>query len=274
MQGSRKKNPPSPETGLSCALQVCALASGSKGNAIYVSDGETRILIDAGLSGIEIRRRLERRKLAAETLDAIVVSHEHIDHIKGVGVLARKFDLPVYMTPQTAAAAAPVMGKVTSTVHFSCGRAFQINELVIHPFSTSHDATDAAGFTISANGAKMGIATDLGIATRMVREHLKGSSLVIVEANHDLTMLEQGPYPWPVKQRIKSRMGHLSNVDSRDLIGEILHSNLKHVILGHLSDTNNTPETALRDVGPVLSGCRACLSVAVQDQCGELIDIE
>ena len=251
-------------------LVLCPLASGSKGNAIYISDGRTAILIDAGLSGIEIQRRLQHRGLAAADIDAIVVSHEHSDHIKGVGILARKLNIPVYITEKTHRAAASSLGKIKEAEHFACGRAFQINDLIIHPFSTSHDAEDPAGFTVSRNGIKMGIATDLGIATRMVKEHLKGSSLVIIEANHDVTMLETGPYPWPLKQRIKSRLGHLSNMDSRELIAEIKHPNLKHVILGHLSDTNNTPEKAVRDVGPALSDGKVHLDVAVQDRCGKI----
>ena len=179
-------------------LRICALASGSKGNAIYISNGLTSILVDAGLSGIEIQRRLDQCKISAKDINAIVVSHEHTDHIKGVGVLSRKFNLPVYITQKTKHSAENLLGKIHQTEYFTCGRAFQIHDLIIHPFSTSHDAEDPVGFTISHNGIKMGIATDLGIATRMVKEHLKGSSLVIIEANHDVTMLETGPDPWPV----------------------------------------------------------------------------
>ena len=251
-------------------LTVCVLASGSKGNAIYVSDGETSILIDAGLSGIEIERRLRKRNLQAECLDAIIVSHEHSDHIKGVGVLSRRYDLPVYISDPTRTEAAGILGSIQRTESFVCGSTFQINGLSIHPFSTSHDAGDPAGFTIERNGLKIGLATDLGIATQMVKEHLKGSALLLLEANHDIAMLENGPYPWPVKQRIKSRVGHLSNVDSRDLLGEIKHSGLQQVILGHLSETNNTPETAAREIGPVLAGCKTKLNIATQDQCGEV----
>ena len=271
---SSKTSPESPAQASGSRLTVCTLASGSKGNAIYVSNGQTSILIDAGLSGIEIQRRLDKHRISANEIDAIVVSHEHTDHIKGVGVLSRKFNLPVYITQKTKQSAETVLGKIEQTEHFTCGRAFQIQDLILHPFSTSHDAEDPAGFTISHNGIKMGIATDLGIATRMVKEHLKGSSLVIIEANHDVTMLETGPYPWPVKQRIKSRLGHLSNTDSKELLSDIQHPNLKHVILGHLSDTNNTPEKAIRDVSPALSNGKIRLDVAVQDRCGKMITIK
>jgi phosphoribosyl 1,2-cyclic phosphodiesterase len=255
-------------------LTVCVLASGSKGNAVYLSDGVTAILIDAGLSGIEIQRRLQERGLSASCLNAIIVSHEHTDHIRGVGVIARRFHIPVYLTEKTKIAAEPIIGALDRTETFVCGTTFRINALSIHPFSTSHDAVDPAGFTFRRNHIKVGLATDLGIATGMVKNHLKDSRLVIVEANHDVAMLENGPYPWPVKQRIKSRLGHLSNTDSRDLLGDMAHPFLEHVILGHLSDTNNTPEQALRDVAPALSGLDTQLHVALQDHCGDLLCIK
>ena len=134
----------------------------------------------------------------------------------------------------------------------------------IIPFSTSHDAEDPAGFTIVNNGLKIGIATDLGIATAMVKERLKQCQLLILEANHDPEMLIKGPYPWPLKQRIQSRVGHLSNRDSRELLSTLKHADLQHVILAHLSETNNTPRKALHDVGPALDDSRAQLHVATQ----------
>ena len=251
-------------------LAVCVLASGSKGNAIYVSDGRTAILVDAGLSGREIERRLQSRGLRAEDLSALVLSHEHADHVQGVGVLSRRFRLPVYITRRTAAAAYR-LGNVSKTVYFECGESFQIADLNIHPFALSHDAEDPAGFCIHSNGLKLGIVTDLGVVTSMVREHLKGCHALVLEANHDDDMLLNGPYPWPLKQRIRSRMGHLSNNDSSSLLSDILHDRLKHVILAHLSETNNTPEKALRSFAPSLTGSRTQLHVARQDRCGELI---
>ncbi|MBW2634650.1 MAG: MBL fold metallo-hydrolase, partial [Deltaproteobacteria bacterium] len=130
------------------------------------------------------------------------------------------------------------------------------------------------GFTISRNGQKIGIATDLGIATAMVKQNLKGCNLLILEANHDPEMLMNGPYPWPLKQRIKGRTGHLSNQASGELLSELKHDKLQHVILAHLSETNNTPAKALREVGPALEGCQARIHVATQDLCGELLDLE
>lgn len=255
-------------------LQICILASGSKGNAIHVSDGETSILIDAGLSGKEIERRLRSRGLRPEDLTALVVSHEHGDHTRGIGVLSRRYNLPVYISPATHRAAAAHLRKLPAPVPFEPGRPFIINRLTIHPFATSHDAEDPAGFTVSTDGLKVGIATDLGIATAMVKTHLQGCALLILEANHDPEMLLSGPYPWPLKQRVRGRTGHLSNPASRDLLGDLLHERLSHVILAHLSEQNNTPEKALREVGPVLQNSRAMLTVAAQHTCGRVFRVE
>jgi phosphoribosyl 1,2-cyclic phosphodiesterase len=256
-------------------LSVCVLASGSKGNAIYVSDGRTALLVDAGLSGVEIERRLAAANLSGDRLDALIVSHEHSDHIRGVGVMARRYRVPVYISPKTARAAAPLLGRIDDLRHFDIGRSFSINGLEIHPFSTSHDACDPAGFTIGCNRFKMGIATDLGIATGMVKHHLKKCDLLVLEANHDPTMLIEGPYTWPLKQRIKSRNGHLSNEESRDLLAELNHDGLCHVILAHLSEINNTPEKALRAVQQAVANCDAApqLHLACQNRCTDLLTL-
>ena len=255
-----------------CHLTVCVLASGSKGNAIYVSDGETAVLVDAGLSGVEIQRRMAVADLSPDSLSAIVVSHEHGDHIRGVGVLSRRYGLPVYISPHTHQASGAQLGKLHAIRHFEIGRSFSINALTLHPFATSHDAEDPAGFTIARNGRKVGIATDLGIATGMVKQHLRECALLVLEANHDPAMLINGPYPWPLKQRIKSRSGHLSNEDSGGLLAELKHDGLCHVVLAHLSETNNTPAKALEAVEQALgNGHRSFhLHVACQDRCSGL----
>jgi phosphoribosyl 1,2-cyclic phosphodiesterase len=248
------------------------LASGSRGNAIYLSDGVTRVLIDAGLSGVEIERRLKSRGLSAQDLDALVVSHEHSDHIQGVGVLSRKYRIPVYINEKTREAA-PQLGKLGEQRSFACGTDFMIEDIRVHPFPISHDAADPSGFTLSRGNVKIGIATDLGVATTMVKEHLRGCALLVLEANHDPVMLAEGPYPWPLKQRIKGRTGHLANEDTRSLLHELQHDGLRHVILAHLSDTNNTPERAYAAVVPALTHCRPNLSVALQRKCGDIISI-
>ena len=255
-------------------LGVCILASGSKGNAIFISSGDTSLLIDAGLSGIEIERRLRSRGLDPKNIDAILVSHEHSDHIQGVGVLSRRYKLPVYINSKTREAAVSQLGNLHDFKKFECGSMFTINDLSIHPFSISHDAEDPCGFTVNRNGTKIGIATDLGIATSMVKEHLKGCTLLILEANHDEQMLINGPYPWPVKQRIKSRTGHLSNAASKTLLNELQHDGLKHVMLAHLSETNNTPQKAVNEVARALTRCTARIDVAIQDKCGALFRLK
>lgn len=258
-----------------CTLTVCVLASGSKGNAVYVSDGETSLLVDAGLSGIQIERRMAAAGLRSDALKAIVVSHEHSDHIRGVGVLSRRYKLPVYISSRTQGAAGHQLGRLHEICPFEIGRPFTINDMMIHPFSTSHDAEDPAGFTFSRNGRKVGIATDMGIATGMVRQHLKSCDLLVLEANHDPDMLINGPYPWPLKQRIKSRNGHLSNEDTGHLLAEIQHDGLCHVILAHLSETNNTPEKALQAVELALGASNGDRSfeihVACQEKCGGVL---
>lgn len=250
---------------------VCTLASGSRGNAIYLSSGISSILIDAGLSGIELERRMQARGLSPKRLDAILVSHEHADHIHGVGVMSRRYKLPVYMTEKTRDSLPHSIGKISAIRTFHPGVRFALNDLLIDPFSVSHDAADPSGFTFACNGLKVGLATDLGIATALVKERLKGCRLLILETNHDLRMLEEGPYPWPLKQRIKSRLGHLGNEASRDLLGALVHEGLSHVILAHLSQTNNCPEKAVAAVAPVLNASRTQLTVALQDEPGKVV---
>lgn len=253
------------------ALSVCVLASGSKGNAVWISDGETHVLFDAGLSGKEIEARMAARGLCPQNLSALVLSHEHADHQQAVGVLSRRFGIRVHATEKTFRAASPVVKKPAGLSHFSPGKAFAIGSLSVCPFSTSHDAADPTGFTITGAGVKIGLATDLGVATNLVAHHLSGCRALLLESNHDPRMLMDGPYPWHLKQRVKGRTGHLSNQDSRDLLGRVISPDTSHVVLCHLSETNNTPEAALSAVAPALSGHRAHLSAASQDRPGQVI---
>ena len=181
----------------------------------------------------------------------------------GVERLCRRYRLPVYLTPGTLHAAA-TLRELPETRTFDCGRPFRVGTLTVHPFSISHDAQDPAGFTIGVNGSRIGIATDLGHVTALVREHLRGCRLLILEANHDPGMLMDGPYPWFLKQRIRSRVGHLSNQESCRLLEEVLHPALEQVVLAHLSETNNTPAKALTEMSTLLSGTSVRLSAASQ----------
>jgi len=254
--------------------QVCVLASGSKGNVVYVSNGKTAILVDAGLSGSEIERRLRSRDIYPDSLDAIVVSHEHRDHIQGVGVLSRRFGLPVHITAPTLAVAGARLGPLPKVRGFTRGASFCIGTLSIHPFPLSHDAADPVGFTIQDGNAKIGIATDLGVATQLVCHHLEGCTLMVLEANHDVRMLHEGPYPWEVKQRITSRLGHLSNEASRDLLDKVCHEGLDHVIVAHMSETNNEPDRALSVVQEVTSHDGIQFSLASQHSAGDMITLD
>jgi phosphoribosyl 1,2-cyclic phosphodiesterase len=254
-------------------FQVCMLASGSRGNAIYLAAGRTAILFDAGLSGKELERRMRERQLSPAGLSAIVVSHEHSDHIHGVGVLSRRYQLPVYISPATGKAAADHLGRLHQVRPFCCGKSFALDDVVIHPFSVSHDAEDPAGFTVSHQDHKIGIATDLGIATGMVIQHLQRCDMLVLESNHDPQMLIEGPYPWHLKQRIKGRSGHLSNLDAMHLLKEIQHSRLAWVILAHLSQQNNHPEKALQTVRQAMDEncCNPRFYVAAQDVVSEVL---
>lgn len=254
-------------------LIVCSLGSGSRGNATYISDGKTSVLIDAGFSAKELERRMVSKGIAPESLNAIVISHEHADHINGVSLLSRKYNIPVCVSSETYKAASPKIGSVFEIRQFVPGSCFAIDDLTIHPFSISHDAKDPCGFTIRRNGTKIGIATDLGIATNVVREHLKGCRVLILEANHDPEMLMNGPYPWFLKQRVRGRTGHLSNHDTAKLLKEILHDGLTHVVLGHISQKNNTVEKALGIVGEAINTSQITLCASVQDRAGEMMRI-
>ncbi len=253
-------------------ISVCPLASGSRGNSLLVCCGRHSILIDAGLSGIEIERRLAARDVSAESLKAIVVTHEHADHVKGVGVLSRRYDIPVHINRETHRAASHI-GTISDIHFFKCGTSFKIGDIRINPFTVSHDAADPSALTLEYGGNKIGVATDMGVATNVVKEHLKGSTLVYIEANHDPEMLINGPYPWHLKQRIKSREGHLSNIDSRELLSLLKKDRLKHVILAHLSEENNSPRKARQTAMEGLDKSAVTVDVAMPHTPGRVITL-
>jgi len=257
---------------INSSFSICPLASGSKGNSLFVSCCNNCILIDAGLSGVEIERRLSAINIDPESLTAIIITHEHSDHVKGAGILSRRFQLPVYISKKTYQACSH-LGKIEDIRFFECGVPFEMDQILISPFSISHDAKDPVGLTLEYNGHKIGIATDLGIATSLVKEHLKNSHILYLESNHDLEMLINGPYPWHLKQRIKGRTGHLSNSDAKMLVSELKTDHLKHVILAHLSEENNCPEKAALEVSKSLNASDISLHVAGPDQPGKVIKL-
>ena len=309
-------------------VRFTVLASGSKGNSTVVSGGRTRVLVDAGLSCRELFRRMKMAGEDPETLDAIIITHEHQDHINGLAVTARKLGIPVYFTeathrawmrwltprrtmtyaqwmeqcrkqsaerqaeanaaedgepdePETASiaenaipetiaadgvapAATPAKDDTTwlpAVEYFVAGRQFSIGDITLSPFTIPHDAADPVGFVLQAEGVRMGFATDLGYIPPNVKAQLKGVDLLLLESNHDLEMLRDGPYPWSVKQRVLSRVGHLSNDAAAEFLsGGGYDGQAAYVILAHLSESNNLPELARVAADRALSGRASLLA--------------
>ena len=209
---------------------------------------KSKLLIDIGLSLKELKSRLELINTVPEDIDAVIVSHEHTDHIRGVGAFSRRYGTNIYINYPTLKKAAYQIKKIKNIHEFDSAEKFVINDVTITPFSVSHDAADPVGFTIETDGRKIGIATDLGVATNLVKTNLIGCDLLIIESNHDREMMMNGPYPWFLKQRIRSRHGHLSNNDALELISEVICEKTKHVMLAHLSETNNNEEKVCNNV--------------------------
>lgn len=258
-------------------MKVTILGSGSEGNATLVTAEDTGILIDAGFSGRDIEFRLRHVGVDPATLAGIVVTHDHVDHTRGMGVLARRFDIPLYLTPRTAAACAPLLSGEERVHEYESSMPFRIGPLVVQPFLTVHDAVDPVAVTVRhpATDTKMGIATDLGRPTTAVRASLAGCHVLILEANHDDAMLWRGPYPWSVKQRIASSHGHLSNRASAQLLKELHHPGLVAVALAHLSQHCNDAPLARDVVSRVLDrlGYKGWLEVAQQHRPSETLDV-
>jgi len=256
-------------------LKISLLASGSKGNAVYVESGETRLLIDGGLSAVELLKRLSLIGVEGTSLDAILISHDHADHIKGAGTLARKLKIPLLVSYPTRQACESLLKK-TESIEFESGYSFTFRDLMIDPFPITHDAIDPVGFNIESREGNIGFVTDLGIVTRLVVDKLKKCRLLVLEANHDEEMLMNGPYPWHLKQRIKSKHGHISNTESMHLLEDLLHDGLEGVLLAHLSEVNNSPDLPLAAAGALLGNQNRCsprLLIGNQYQPSEMLRI-
>jgi phosphoribosyl 1,2-cyclic phosphodiesterase len=299
-------------------VRFTVLASGSKGNSTVLSGGRTRILVDCGLSCRELFRRMKLMDEEPETLDAILITHEHSDHVNGVAVTARKLGIPVYFTEGTHRAwmrwisprrqmtykqwleqirkqaaerqaeaeatadegepdendlsedaeapepVAPVKAKDPSWLpaveYFAPGEPFEIGDISISPFTTPHDAADPCGFVFSVEGVRIGFATDLGYISPNVKAQLKNLDLLLLESNHDLEMLRDGPYPWSVKQRVLSRVGHLSNEAAAGFLEDDYDGQAAYIILAHLSESNNLPELARVTAERALNGKASLLA--------------
>ncbi|MFO7600337.1 MAG: MBL fold metallo-hydrolase [Candidatus Desulfacyla sp.] len=257
-------------------LRFSVLASGSGGNACYVETNGARILIDAGLSCREMERRLTAVGVSATRLDGIVLTHEHQDHIRGAGPMARRYNLPLYINSGTLENGQKNLGKVPQLRLMETGGSLTINDLVIETFTKCHDAADPVGIVLSSNGTRIGFATDLGRSTLLAEERLKGCQALILEFNHDPDMLDEGPYPLYLKRRIKGPDGHLSNQQGGELLRAVSHPELRLVILAHLSKTNNDPEKARDEATRVLGTCglgKTEIWIGDQDATGPMIEL-
>lgn len=232
----------------------CPLYSGSSGNSIFISSGNANILIDAGLPGKHIESALKSINKDANSIDGIFVTHEHIDHVKGVGVLSRRYNIPIYANNLTWSSMSKSIGKIKeeNIKIISQVQSTVIKDMEISNYSISHDAVDPVGYTVYSGKNKVCIATDLGYFSEVVEENTKNADVVLLESNHDVRMLKFGPYPYNLKKRILSEVGHLSNDDCGKAIVTMCKNNCKRIILGHLSKTNNYPDLAYETVVSVL----------------------
>ena len=233
-------------------MRLCSIASGSSGNCIYVGSDATHLLVDVGISGKKTERGLNSLGLSAGDLDGILITHEHADHISGLGVLARKYEIPIYATAGTIDAIRSTKGMGAIDEDLFCevkaDKKLVIKDLTVNPMRISHDAAEPVAYRIGYGSKKVGICTDLGIYNDYTVESLRGMDAVLIEANHDVNMLQMGIYPYPLKQRILGDRGHLSNERSGQLLCSLLHDNFKSVLLGHLSKENNYEKLAYEAV--------------------------
>ena len=233
-------------------MRLCSIASGSSGNCIYVGSEKTHILVDTGISKKRIEEGLAELDVRGEELSGIFITHEHIDHIQGLGVFCRKYNVPIYASKGTIVGiqTCKTIGKMPEGIlhEISVDELFEIGDLKVRPFAISHDANEPTGFRIEGEDKAIAVATDLGTYDDYIVDNLKGLNAILLEANHDTHMVEVGPYPYPLKQRVLGNKGHLSNELSGRLLCDILHDKLTCVLLGHLSKDNNYAQLAYETV--------------------------
>ncbi|GIP35990.1 MBL fold metallo-hydrolase [Paenibacillus sp. J2TS4] len=235
-------------------LRFSILASGSTGNSMVVTNEETKLLIDAGLSAKKIEQLLEERNVSGNELDAILVTHEHSDHIKGLGALARKYDLPVYANEKTWEALNKQIGQIAeeNVKVMETGSMLEFDSIQVESYAISHDAAEPVGYCFYEGEQKLSLATDLGYMSSKVKEQLLDSDVLVLESNHDVEMLRMGKYPWNIKRRILSDVGHLSNESAGDALCELVGGRTKRVYLAHLSQNHNMIDLARMTVGNIL----------------------
>lgn len=255
-------------------MRFCSLQSGSSGNAQYIEYKDTKILVDSGLNGRQTANRLTEIGVNIDDLDAIIITHEHVDHISGAGVISRRHDIPIYATAETHIAANPIIKDIKNHNRKIIDGEFQIKDLLIKPFGASHDAIDPLGFAIYGS-SKISIITDTGYVTDEAILNSKNSDLFFIESNHDLNMLEFGAYPHHLKERIKSEYGHLSNNACAEFLIQNIGENTKYIVLCHLSHDNNDEVLAHTTVKNLLhdAGVELPIYVSHRDRIGEVITL-
>lgn len=258
-------------------MRICLLGSGSRGNSIYIESRGTALLIDQGFSFSEVKKRMDSRGINPDCVRWILVTHEHEDHIRGVGVTARKLHIPIYGTPGTLNGKRNIFNGSEQLIPIESGVAFSLGPFEILPFRVSHDAVDPVQFCVQSGRKKIALATDLGFVSTLVEQCLKDSDLVVIEANHDMDMLKKGSYPWELKQRIMSRTGHLSNRNAAEILFNITAKQGKpKAVLAHLSQDNNRADLAEKEVRELFERFDRrlhLLLVASQDEATSVLEI-
>lgn len=237
-------------------VKFCSLYSGSSGNSIYIGTERTKLLVDAGVSGIRIANALREICVEPEQIDGILITHEHSDHIRGAGIFSRKFGVPIYANAKTWEAMAGEIGEVKENcIKIIEDEYFTVGNIDVCKYPIPHDAADPVAYTFYIYQHKVSVATDIGCVTETIHEHVMGSEIALIESNHDIEMLKNGSYPWPLKKRILSDHGHLSNDNAAAFTAELALGGTKHIYLGHLSHENNYPELALAASRSALIEC-------------------
>ncbi len=263
------------------SFKFCSLSSGSTGNCQYVETNNMRVLVDAGLSGKKTQELLASIDVDPATIDCILVTHEHMDHVKGAGILSRRFNIPIYANQSTWVSMESGLGKIKdeNIKIFDTGCDFELGDLGILPFKVSHDCSEPVGYSFYNKSKKISILTDTGCIDSDIKKTIMNSNLLMIESNHDKNMLKMGSYPWFLKQRVSGEFGHLSNEDAGKLIAEVLSGNNENILLGHLSKENNFPELAYQTVANILNengvdiSCDVSLDLTFRDKATRVYNI-
>lgn len=259
------------------SLKICVIASGSSGNCTYLSSGTTALLVDAGLSCKRIQLGLEALGVELDSVNGVCITHEHGDHTSALSVLHRKANLPLYANSGTVDA----LQRTTRANNlpwnvFSTGQAFTVGDLTVSPFSVPHDSYDPVGFVVSSDTDKIGIVTDMGSDTMLIRQRLKGCRILVVESNHDEEMLRDAKRPWSLKQRIAGRQGHLSNRQAGELVAQLADDQTHTVFLAHISSDCNRPELARNTVSGILEEkglSHVAVKLTYPDRISDIVEI-